>query len=479
MTVCAISVVLAASAILPAFAVTVQPRGENLDRTRDVQRAIDQCPRNGSVEFAPGTYPVSTLQLKPGCTYRGQSGQSILRLMAKNRFIFDLSERSDIRIEGLVFDANQLGGALLAARNAPVRHIHVENCTFRNVVSASAYPANVTIFSSWALLDSEFLNNSFVNVSGGIAVSTVQNVTISGNTFTDVTQSDAIFIAPNAVPFPSGEHIVLSNNSGTGLAKMGIEIFRPDPHNGSQMIAPVIENNTFSKFTATNNEGMGLSITHGDGAMVRNNRIDNTDGTRQENGIGIEVIVRNAQITRNTITKGLGFGIAVQGTPGSSITSNNITGMWKDGILFACDNGRNRCDSSNSKVELNTVDNARMYGIRLDNNWGNTSIVSNTITRAAGYWPDDGTLTFTGIKMCPARQPVTVKGNKIIQTSKTPPRGFVFRGIEVNPDVPRATIAENVIQSLSPAPMGEGITGRPGNGWDLESNRFVNLVKGK
>jgi hypothetical protein len=224
---------------------------------------------------------------------------------------------------------------------------------------------------------------------------------------------------------------------------------------------------------------MGLSITHGDGAIIRNNKIDNTDGTRQENGIGIEVIVRNAQVTGNTITKGLGFGIAVQGTPGSNITLNNISGMWKDGILFACDNGRNRCDSSGSKVESNSIDNARLNGIRMDNNWANTTILSNTISRAAGYWPDDGSLSFTGIKMCPARQPVTVRSNNITQTSKTPPRGFSFRGIELNPDVPGATVADNVIRSLSPGPLGEGISGRPGAGWVVDSNQFVNLVKGR
>jgi hypothetical protein len=479
MTISQMTVALTAFLIAPAFAVTVQPRGESVDRTREVQHAIDQCPRNGSVVFAPGIYSVSTLQLKPGCTYRGEPGKSILRLTAKNRFVFDLSERSDIRIEGLVFDANRLGGALLAERNAPVRNIHVENCAFRNVVSASVYPANLTVFSSWAIIDSAFLNNSFTNVSGGIAVTTVQNMTISGNTFADVTQSDAIFVAPNAVPFRSGEHVVISNNSGTGLAKMGIEIFRPDPPNGSQMIAPVIENNTFSRFTATNNEGMGLSITHGDGAIIRNNRIDNTDGTRQENGIGIEVIVRNAQVTRNTIRNGLGFGIAVQGTPGSIITSNNISGTWKDGILFACDNGRNRCDGSGSKVESNIIDNARLNGIRTDNNWGNSSIVSNTISRAGGYWPDDASLSFTGIKMCPARQPVTVRGNTIIQTSKTPPHGFNFRGIELNPDIPGATVAENIIRSVSAGPLGEGISGRPGAAWVVNNNQFVNLVKGQ
>jgi hypothetical protein len=224
---------------------------------------------------------------------------------------------------------------------------------------------------------------------------------------------------------------------------------------------------------------MGLSITHGDGAVVRNNKIDNSNGTRQENGIGIEVIVRNAQVTRNTITKGLGFGMAVQGTPGNTLSFNNIIGVWKDGIVFSCDNDRKRCDSSGSRLESNVIDDARLNGIRVDNNWANTAIVSNTINRAGGYWPDDGTLTFTGIKMCPAKQPVTVRSNTITQTSKTPPRGFIFRGIELSPDLPGAIITDNVIRSLSPTPLGEGIVGRPGAGWVVDRNQFVNLVKGQ
>ncbi len=449
------------------------------DRTAAIQRAIESCRKSGEVVFDPGTYSVSTLQLKPDCTYKGTPGKTILQLNAKNRFLFDLSERSNIRIKDLIFDANYLGGVILAERNAPVRNIYIENCTFRNVVSASVYPANLAIFSSWGIIDSVITNNHFENVAGGMSISTVQNLTISGNVFKEVTQGDAIFIAPNPVSFPSGDHLIVSNNTGTGLAKMGIEIFRPDPPNGSRLVEPRIENNNFSRFTATNDEGMGLSITHGDGAVIRNNTIDNSEGTLQRNGIGIEVIVSNGWIDGNTINYGFGFGIAVQGKPGSLITANRIFGMWKDGILFACDNGRNRCDSSGSTVEQNTITNARMNGIRLDNDWARTSIVSNVITRAAGSWTEDRTLSFSGIRMSAAKGAVTIRGNSVTQTSQTPPQGFGFHGIDLNPDVPGATISDNTVRSLSPRPLGEGMAGRVGAGWVMERNQFGNLAKGQ
>jgi len=316
------------------------------DDTAMIQRIINRCAPGGGVTLPAGTHSVSTLQLKANCSYTGAEGGTTLSLRTKNGFLVDISERANIGISNITFDANGLGGAILAQGYGPVRKIIVQGCRFRNVVSASVYPANLTIFSSWGIIDSSFTGNVFANVSGGISLTTVQNVTIADNSFTDVTQSDAVFIAPNPVNFPSGDGLRITNNTGKGLAKMGIEIFRPDPPNGSRLVEPLIANNRFSRFVAGNGEGMGLSITHGENATVRDNVIDNTDGVYQENGIGIEIIVRGAHVESNTVTNGFGYGIAVQGTREAVIASNRLSGIRKDGILFACDKQRNRCDSS-------------------------------------------------------------------------------------------------------------------------------------
>lgn len=399
------------------------------DDTARLQGMINRCRTGGEVSFPAGEYMVSKLQLKPDCTYRGTAGKTALKLRDKNSFIADVSERSGISISGLTFDANSMGGAIIAQGYAPVRNIHIDNCDFTNVVSASAYPANLTIFSSWGIIDSSFTNNRFSNVSGGISLTTVQNVSITGNTFSNVTQSDAIFIAPNPVSFPSGEKLRITGNTVSGVAKIGIEIFRPDPTNGSILNQPLIEGNNISRLVAGNAEGMGLSITHGEGAIIRNNTVDNTAGVPQENGIGIEVIVRNAQVTQNTIRGGVGFGIAVQGTPGAVIAFNTITGTRKDGILFACDNGRHRCSSTGSVVENNTIRDARVNGIRFDNDWSQSRVRNNVITRAAGAWPDDANAGFTGIRAPAPRLPSDLSANRITLAPGAP-AGFHFRDID-------------------------------------------------
>lgn len=352
--------------------------------TIKIQRLIDRCSAGGTVKLPAGTFSVSTLRVKPNCSYAGADAGTTLVLLDKDKFVIDLSERSDIRLSGITFDGNGMGGALLMQGNAPVRSIRVDGCRFRNVVSAAHYPANLTIYSSWGIIDSSFTNNQFSNVSGGIFLTTVQNVTISDNTFSDVTQSDAIFIAPNPVSFPAGDNLRIANNTGAGLAKMGVEIFRPDPTNGSRLESPVIENNRFSRFTAGDGEGMGLSITHGENAIVRGNVIDNTTGKHQENGIGIEIIVRGARVSSNSVSGGFGYGIAVQGTPEAQIEGNKINGVRKVGILFACDNGRNRCNASGSKVEKNEIRGTTVAGIQLQSRWTGSRIVNNDIALQSG-----------------------------------------------------------------------------------------------
>ena len=354
------------------------------NETVRIQQLIERCSAGGTVKLPAGTFSVSTLQLKSRCSYLGAEAGTTLVLRDKNRFLMDLSEKSDIRISGITFDGNGMGGALLMQGTAPVRGIRVDRCRFRNVVSAAIYPANLTIYSSWGIIDSGFTNNQFSNVAGGIFLTTVQNVTIADNSFTDVTQSDAVFIAPNPVSFPSGDNLRVANNTGEGLAKMGIEIFRPDPPNGSRLESPIIENNHFSRFTAGDGEGMGLSITHGENAIVRGNVVDNTTGRHQENGIGIEIIVRGARVSNNSVTGGFGYGIAVQGTPEAQIETNTITNVHKVGILFACDGGRNRCDSSRSRVEKNEIRGTTVAGIQFQGRWSGSRVSNNEIALRDG-----------------------------------------------------------------------------------------------
>jgi parallel beta-helix repeat protein len=444
------------------------------DDTLAIQNAVNGCPYMGTVTFPAGNFPVSGITLKSQCTYAGM-GRSNLTLNSPNRFILDMSERSDIHITGLVLDSNVIGGGILAQGFAPARNIQIDNCEFRNVSAAAIFPANLAMVSTWGIVDSTIQRNRFNNVSGGIWFTTVGNLNILNNSFVDITQGDAIYIAPNPASFPNGDNLRIVGNSGTNMARIGIEIFRPDPSNGSVLNAPVIDNNSFSNWTGA--DGMGLSITHGDGALIRGNRLSNVNGPTQYTGI--EVIVANAQLLDNNITGGFTFGITVAGMPSPNITGNHITNVTETGIILACDRGRNRCASTNSIISGNTIVNARLMGIKLDNDWSGSVISRNTVTRTAGFWPDDSSIFFAGVHQSPAPGIGVIDSNTTVMDSTTWPWGFWFGGVRLNSPMPGSSITNNVVRSLTATPLGSGVldnTGFARNGWNISGNTYINTA---
>jgi parallel beta-helix repeat protein len=472
-----VNMIVIATAI--TFELLTPSRTMAIDDSAAVRRMIDRCRPNGIVRLEARTYVVTPLILKAGCTYEGVPGKTVLKLATPNQFIFDVSERKGIRISGIRFDGGGIGGAIAARGNGPTSGLIVDNCTFTGVSSVAIFPANLAVFSSWALIDSAFRKNTFTDVSGGMWITTVQNLSIQDNTFHRVTQGNAIYIAPNPVPFTSGQNLRIIGNHGSELARMGVEIFRPDPTNGSTLIAPVIENNVFTDWTSPR-DGMGLSITHGDGAIVRNNVVRNAGRAQQY--LGIEVIVQNALVEGNRIEGGFAYGIAVQGTAAPRLINNQIEAASDTGIILACDNGRHRCASHNALVQNNSIVNARRAGISLDNDWSGSKIIGNTITRAGGFWPDDASIYFAGITHAPANGSGTIESNTIDQTAPTPPGGFAFCGVRVTAPVPGSVIRYNVIRSESKAPIGAGVVDTTGSAtakWNIDNNRFVNLARDK
>ncbi|MDP9170786.1 MAG: right-handed parallel beta-helix repeat-containing protein [Acidobacteriota bacterium] len=445
------------------------------DDTQAIQNAINACGVNGTVSFQGGNYLVRGLSLRSQCTYAGAGGATLV-LSARNQFLLDISQQSGIRITGLALDGNSQGGAIIAQGYGPVHNIEIDHCDFRNVVAAAWFPANLTIVSTWGFVDSTIESNRFTNISGGIWLTTVQNTNILNNSFTDVTQSDAIYIAPNPVGFPSGDKLRIAGNTGSRLVSIGIEVFRPDPSNGSVLTAPIIENNSFSDWTGVN--GMGLSISHGDGAIIRGNRIENVNGQMQANGI--EVIVANAQITGNVVAGGFAFGIAVQGTTAPTITGNTITGAGDTAIALTCNPQLGRCSSRNSVISNNLIQNARLIGVKLDNDWTGSQILRNTITRTAGAWPDDNTILFSGVHQSPAPGPGSIDSNNVIQDGLNVVPGFWFCGVRVNGQMAGSTIRNNVVRSQSSTPLGSGLIDNTGNatvGWIISGNQYMNVAR--
>jgi parallel beta-helix repeat protein len=447
------------------------------DDSASLQREINGCHRDGTVQLQPRIYLVNPLRLKSDCTYAGVQGKTTLKLMAPNQFIFDMSERRSIRIEGIRFDGSGIGGAIVARENGPARDIRVENCSFTGVSSVAIFPANMAVVSTWALIDTAIRNNAFDDVAAGLWMTTVQNVSLENNTFNRVTQGNAIYIAPNPVPFPSGRNLRIIGNHGSGFARMAVEIFRPDPTNGSTLEAPLIEDNVFSDWTSAK-DGFGLSITHGDGAVIRNNIIRNAG--RPPQYLGIEVIVRNALVEGNRVEGGFAYGIAVQGTAAPRIVNNRIENAADTGIILACDAGRNRCASHDSLISDNSIVNARRVGIALDDDWAGSRVANNTISRSGGSWPGDNMTLFAGIHQLRATAPGVIESNTIEQTGANPPRGFDFCGLNLTAPVPGSTISNNVVRSKTNARFGTGILDMPAASsaaWTIEKNQFVNLAR--
>ena len=446
------------------------------DDTAALQNAINACSAGGTVSLPAGTYLVSGLSVKSNCTLSGAASGTALKLSAANRFILDISQQSNVHITGLTLNSNGIGGGIIAQGYAPAQNIQIDNCLFQNVLATAIFPANLALVSTWGFVNSTIQNNAFANVAGGIWLTTVQNVSILNNSFQNVTQGDAIYIAPNPAGFPSGDNLHIAGNNGSNMARIAIEIFRPDPSNGSILTAPIIENNSFSNWTGQN--AMGLSITHGDGAIVRGNRISNPLGTYQNTGI--EIIVSNAQVTGNVITGNFADGISIVGTSGDTVTGNTVHSVTNNGIILACDLSRNRCTSHNTVVSNNTIVEAQLVGIKLDNDWSNSLISRNTIIRTSGAWAADNSIFFAGIHQSPAPGPGVIDSNVVVQTNVNTVLGFWFCGVRVNSPMPGSSITNNVVRSDTPYAFGSGMidnTGSALNGWIINGNVYQNIWK--
>ncbi|HEY3823322.1 MAG TPA: right-handed parallel beta-helix repeat-containing protein [Bryobacteraceae bacterium] len=442
------------------------------DDTKAVQAAVNAC-AGGTVDFPPGNYLVSGIVLAANCTYAGTAGRSTVTLSSPNTFIFDISQSAQIHITGLTLNGNNLGGIVIAQGYAPAQNILIDYCEFRDVSGSAVFPANLAIVSTWGMINATIQNNRFGNVAGGIWFTTIENVSILNNSFTDITEGDAVYIAPNPAGFQNGDNLKIVGNTGVNLARIAIELFGPDPSNGGILNAPVIENNSFSNWTGAG--GMGLSITCGDGAVIAGNRLVNVTGQIQTTGI--EVIVTGAQVTNNIIAGGFAEGIAVVGTSNNVIANNRVVDASDNGIILACDNSRNRCTSTNTTVTGNTVINAQNVGIKLDNNWSSSLIARNTVTRTAGYWPQDNTTWFAGIHQSPAPGSGTIDSNNIIQDAISWPSGFWFGGVRLNSSMPGSSVTNNLIRSLTNVPFGSGILDNTGNatqGWIITGNDNIN-----
>jgi len=150
---------------------------------------------------------------------------------------------------------------------------------------------------------------------------------------------------------------------------------------------------TLCNVTADHNRRQGLSITGGDGIVVKNSSFNNSKGTIPEDGIDIEPnsgeTVNNVLITACVFANNAGDGIE-DGVPvaytGQAfiynlvIDGNTMTGNGVGTLHAGPRSGIEMSNASGHTVTNNTIQNNTGYGIYLRDGVTGATVTGNTIT---------------------------------------------------------------------------------------------------
>lgn len=150
---------------------------------------------------------------------------------------------------------------------------------------------------------------------------------------------------------------------------------------------------TLCHVTADHNRRQGLSITGGNGIVVRDSRFVNTGGTLPEDGLDIEPnsgqTVNNVLITGCVFTNNAGDGIEV-GVPiaysglafiyNVVIDGNTMSGNGAGSLSSGPRSGLEASNTGGHVVKNNTVQSNVGYGIYLRNGVAGTTVTRNTVT---------------------------------------------------------------------------------------------------
>jgi parallel beta-helix repeat protein len=150
---------------------------------------------------------------------------------------------------------------------------------------------------------------------------------------------------------------------------------------------------TLCSVTADHNRRQGLSITGGDGIVVKNSSFNNSKGTIPEDGIDIEPnsgqTVNNLLITACVFSGNSGDGIE-DGVPvaytgkafiyNTVIDGNTMTGNGVGTLHSGPRSGIEMSNTSGHTVTNNTIQNTTGYGIYLRDGVTGATVTGNTIT---------------------------------------------------------------------------------------------------
>lgn len=287
------------------------------DDTEALQAALDTAASGETIDFAAGDYHVRTDTLRSGVGLHGEAGAVLHAMTAAAILTADSADSHDISIDSLTFigaGGDPTNGAVeLSGITDPasVNRIRVTNSTFIK---------NGLTFDF--LKNAEITGNEFIDIARpGSAIHGyhLDRTTIRGNTFTNVYQ--AIGLVFGGAP-EQGRDVVIADNVGTGISRMGIEVIGQDPPETNETVDLLVAGNAFSNWTdrVADRSTMAFSIVTdgGTGTRVIGNYAHDVDN----GSYGIELAGTGAVARGNYID---GFATGIIGySSGSVIEDNNI-----------------------------------------------------------------------------------------------------------------------------------------------------------
>lgn len=287
------------------------------DDTGSLRATIDAAASGDIVEFAEGDYRLDGVTLKSGVTYHGRVG-AVLHASGNNPiFTVKANDSHDIVVAGLVFVGAgaqpTIGAVALFGTGAPssVNHITIANSIFEH---------NGLTFDF--LKNSQIVNNTFRDIAAagtGIHGFHLDGSILADCAFINVYQGIGLVFGGAA---DQGRNVVVANNAGNGISRMGIEIIGSDPVYPGETTNLLVKGNHFVnwKNLAADGNTTAYSIVTdgGTGTQV----LDNYAQGDFNRGYGIELAGVGA-IARGNFLDGFSTGI-IGYSSGNVIDGNNI-----------------------------------------------------------------------------------------------------------------------------------------------------------
>lgn len=335
----------------------------NRDDSFSIQRCINKARAGQTVYFPDGTYKLgSTLNVKGGLTYLGQSENAVLKSANPGEwvFMFPNTGANNITINTLTLE----GGGINTLGNGEIPNkVRITNCRFRNLTATHGdWQRQNFIYADNGLSHSQIDHNSFSVLLGNGATRIDNNPDYDGdlprsalfafglsNTSVDHNTFDRVYQAIKlcqVFPFQA-ENVYIGWNKMTRVHRMGIEVQGPQgcgrqepkgvPLNSKNF---TIEHNSITDWEDYYWNSFGISFANPavDTAVIRENLIigseyyDAPGVPARYPGMGIEAGGQPVQVYNNRLKGPWGAAIAIfSGSLNSEVHHNVACNVNKNG----------------------------------------------------------------------------------------------------------------------------------------------------